>query len=140
MHILCCNHWRSDRLWREVVAQAPAISGFARSCDADHRAGPTRLRSAARLPGTTGDVRETIMKSAFFMFVGLYATAVVLFLIGTLGWFGQERDPLSGVFLMPLGLPWNLIGDRLGLASAALGLLSPAVNLGILFWLWKRCA
>lgn len=28
--------------------------------------------------------------------------AVLLYLTGTYGWLGQERDPLSGVFLLPL--------------------------------------
>ncbi|MCB2079669.1 MAG: hypothetical protein KDE55_18495 [Novosphingobium sp.] len=78
------------------------------------------------------------MKWAFWIFLGLYIAAFFLFLIGTFGWFGREQDPLAGVFLMPLGLPWNVLGDRLGLASPALGVLSPAVNAGILFWLWKR--
>ena len=78
------------------------------------------------------------MKWAFGIFVGLYAVAFVLFLIGTFGWFGQERDPLSGVFLMPLGLPWNLLADRAFGGGLATALLSPAVNAGILYWLWKR--
>ncbi len=38
----------------------------------------------------------------------LYLAALALLLIGTFGLFGQERDPLAGVFLMPLGLPWVL--------------------------------
>ena len=41
----------------------------------------------------------------------LYLVALALLLIGTFGLFGQERDPLSGVFLLPLGLPWNLLVD-----------------------------
>lgn len=78
------------------------------------------------------------MKWAFFIFVALYALAILLFLIGTFGWFGQEKDPLSGVFLMPLGLPWNMLADRLGVPDMASGLLAPAINAGILYWLWKR--
>jgi hypothetical protein len=78
------------------------------------------------------------MKWVFWIFAILYALALLLFLIGNFGWFGQEKDPLSGVFLMPLGLPWSLIGDRLGIVPMAVGLLSPAINLGILYWLWKR--
>ncbi|WP_245829303.1 hypothetical protein [Novosphingobium mathurense] len=72
------------------------------------------------------------------IFLALYAFALLIFLIGTFGWFGQETDPLSGVFLIPLGLPWNLLGDRLGLAGVAVGLLSPAINAGVLIWLAKR--
>ena len=82
--------------------------------------------------------RCKMAKCIFWIFSVLYAVAILLFLIGTFGWFGQERDPLSGVFLLPLGLPWNLLGLWLGFESAALGVLSPAVNLTILYWLWKR--
>jgi hypothetical protein len=78
------------------------------------------------------------MKWIFGLFVILYAAASLLFLIGTFGWFGQDADPLAGVFLMPLGLPWNLLADRLGLPGVAVGLLSPAVTAGILLWLWRR--
>ena len=78
------------------------------------------------------------MKWAFYVFLALYALALVLLAIGTFGWFGKERDPLSGVFLMPLGLPWNLLGDRLGLDGPLLAILAPAINAGILYWLWKR--
>jgi hypothetical protein len=78
------------------------------------------------------------MKWAFWIFVALYALATLLLLIGTFGWFGQEKDPLSGVFLMPLGLPWNLLADRFSMPGPATTLLAPAVNAGLLYWLWKR--
>ncbi len=78
------------------------------------------------------------MKWTFWIFAGLYAFALLLFLIGNFGWFGQEKDPLSGVFLMPLGLPWNILADRVGVPGLASGLLAPAINAGILYWLWKR--
>jgi hypothetical protein len=83
------------------------------------------------------------MKWVFGVFLTLYLIAFFLYLIGTFGWFGQARDPLSGVFLMPLGLPWNLIadkivGERIATFGAAIGVLSPLVNLGILYWLWRR--
>jgi len=78
------------------------------------------------------------MRWAFWIFLALYVAAFFLFLVGTYGWFGSERDPLAGVFLVPLGLPWNLLGDRLGLTSPILAVLSPLLNAGILLWLWKR--
>ena len=78
------------------------------------------------------------MKWLFFLFVTLYAIALFLLMIGTFGWFGQAQDPLAGVFLMPLGLPWNVLGDRIGLGGPLLGIFSPAVNAAILYWLWKR--
>ena len=40
-------------------------------------------------------------------FLVLYLAAFALLAIGTFGLFGSERDPLAGVFLVPLGLPWN---------------------------------
>lgn len=78
------------------------------------------------------------MKYAFFIFVALYAVAALLLAIGTFGWFGQEQDPLSGVFLLPLGLPWNIVADKLGLNGAATAILAPAINASILYWFWKR--
>ena len=68
------------------------------------------------------------------LFAMAYTFALAILAIGTFGLFGQERDPLSGVFLMPLGLPWNLafssFPDALGpwLAMAA-----PAVNLALIY-------
>ncbi|MGB3711701.1 MAG: hypothetical protein WA985_08435 [Erythrobacter sp.] len=78
------------------------------------------------------------MKWVFLVFAALYAAALALLLIGTYGWFGQERDPVSGVFLMPLGLPWNVAGGIVGLEGPALAILAPAFNLLILLWLWRR--
>lgn len=78
------------------------------------------------------------MKWIFIVFVVLYGFALFLLAVGTFGLFGQEQDPLAGVFLMPLGLPWNILGDRLGLGGPLLGILAPAINAAILYWLWKR--
>ena len=59
--------------------------------------------------------------------------ALALLLIGTFGLFGQERDPLAGVFLLPLGLPWVVwldgLPDRILPWLAA---LAPLLNLSIL--------
>ena len=64
----------------------------------------------------------------------LYLVALALLLIGTFGLFGQERDPLSAVFLVPLGLPWVLwldgVPDALKLWLAS---LAPLLNIAILF-------
>jgi len=67
------------------------------------------------------------------IFALLYAGAVVLFLVGTFGWFGQQTDPLSGVFLLPLGLPWVFMADALDdTLRPWAAVLAPAVNLAIL--------
>lgn len=78
------------------------------------------------------------MKWAFLIFAVLYCIALMLFAIGVFGWFGQDKDPLSATFLLPLGLPWNVLGDRLGISGVVSLVLTPAINAGILFWLWKR--
>ena len=78
------------------------------------------------------------MKWVFIVFVVLYGIALLLMAIGTFGWFGQEKDPLSGVFLLPLGLPWNILADRIGLGVPILAILAPAINAAILYWFWKR--
>ncbi|MBH5321180.1 hypothetical protein I5L03_01115 [Erythrobacter sp. JGD-13] len=77
-------------------------------------------------------------KWAFLIFAIFYVIAVFLLLVGTYGWFGQERDPLSGIFLMPLGLPWNLLGEQAGLGGPALGIGAPLINAAALYWIWKR--
>jgi hypothetical protein len=68
----------------------------------------------------------------------LYLLALATFVVGTFGLFGEETDPLAGVFLIPLGLPWNRLVDVFPepiwswLAAAA-----PFLNL-VLVWLLCR--
>lgn len=74
-------------------------------------------------------------------FIALYLLALALFLVGTFGLFGQTRDPLSGVFLMPLGLPWNRFVDFAPQSAWPwLAALAPLLNIGILAALcrWAR--
>ncbi|MCK0129108.1 hypothetical protein [Erythrobacter sp. F6033] len=78
------------------------------------------------------------MKWAFFIFTGVYVAALALLAIGTFGLFEQDRDPLSGVFLLPLGMPWNFLADWLGISGMATALVAPAINAAVLFWLWRR--
>lgn len=61
-----------------------------------------------------------------------YFLALALLAIGTFGLFGAEKDPLSAVFLVPLGLPWILMVDGLpeGLRLWA-ALLAPALNIAL---------
>lgn len=61
-------------------------------------------------------------------FATLWALAVAILIIGLFGLFGQERDPLSAVFLVPLGLPWIL----LPFGSAFWAMIAPGINLAIL--------
>lgn len=71
------------------------------------------------------------------VFAVLYAAAFLLFLVGTYGWFGSERGPLAGIFLIPLGLPWNRLLD--GLPSAVLPLAAVAAPALNLLLLWGLC-
>jgi len=70
-----------------------------------------------------------------------YMVALILFIVGTFGLFGQPSDPVSGIFLIPLGLPWNLVVDLMPepmwpwLTAAA-----PILNILILRWLCSRFA
>ncbi|WP_343079482.1 hypothetical protein [Ostreiculturibacter nitratireducens] len=69
-------------------------------------------------------------KAIVIVFGLAYLAALAILLIGTYGLFGQERDPLSAVFLFPLGLPWNLFLDPFPDAVRPwLAALSPALNL-----------
>lgn len=45
-----------------------------------------------------------VCRIALYALLVLYALALLGFAFGT---FGPDPDPLSGVFLIPLGLPWN---------------------------------
>lgn len=62
-----------------------------------------------------------------------YVGALAIYLIAEFGLFSQPRDPLGGVFLIPLGLPWNRLVDMAPeglwpwLAAAA-----PVINLLLL--------
>lgn len=70
----------------------------------------------------------------FVRIVGvLYLVALALLLIGTFGLFGQERDPLSGIFLIPLGMPWSLWLDGFPESLKPwLAALTPLLNIAIL--------
>lgn len=72
-------------------------------------------------------------------FLGLYVLALLLFLVGTFGWFGSPQGPLAGVFLAPLGLPWNLLLDPVPEAIRPwLAATAPLLNFTILKALCAR--
>jgi hypothetical protein len=63
----------------------------------------------------------------------LYALAAGLFVVGTFGLFGSPSGPLAGVFLVPLGFPWNRMLDVVPEPLwPTLAVLAPGVNLVIL--------
>ena len=71
-------------------------------------------------------------------FAVLYLCAAGLLAIGTFGLFGQEEDPLSAVFLLPLGLPWILLSEVVPEGARPwFVVLAPMLNL---FILWRICS
>lgn len=70
-------------------------------------------------------------------FALLWLLALGILAIGTFGWFGQERDPLSAVYLVMLGLPWNRFVDFAGPLAQVLVVLTPGVNLLIIYFICR---
>ena len=63
----------------------------------------------------------------------LYLVALALLLIGTFGLFGQERDPLPGIFPIPLAMPWvSLLEGLSDSLKPWFAALSPLLNIVIL--------
>jgi hypothetical protein len=98
-----------------------------------------RIRRSAALVGWGHwAIMNATCRWSVRIFTVLYAAALALLAIGTFGLFGNEPGPLAGVFLIPLGLPWNRLIDFLPesgwypwLAAAV-----PLVNLAII---WGVC-
>jgi hypothetical protein len=68
-----------------------------------------------------------------------YLIALAIFAVGTFGLFGAARDPLSGVFLLPLGLPWSRLLDGVAQSGGPwVAILSPIINLAIMAVLYVR--
>ena len=80
-----------------------------------------------------------LCKITIWVFGVLWAGAAFIFATGTFGWFGQPKDPLSGVFLLPLGFPWVLAIERVPETVRPLfAVLTPFLNLAILIVLCRR--
>ena len=76
-----------------------------------------------------------ICRASLVIFGVAWLAALALLVIGTFGWVGQEKDPLSGIFLVPLGFPWNQFLSGLPETFKPLGAaLAPGLNL-LLMWL-----
>lgn len=82
-----------------------------------------------------------VLMGLFWIFLVLYAVALLIFLTGTFGLFGSAKEPLSGIFLVPLGFPWIMLSGIAGDAAEPwLAAASPLVNLAILRWLARWAA
>lgn len=80
-----------------------------------------------------------LCKTMIWIFIVLWTGATFIFATGTFGWFGQPRDPLSGVFLLPLGLPWILAIDLIPEnTKSVFGILAPGANLAIILVLCRK--
>ena len=80
-----------------------------------------------------------LCKIAIWVFVMLWAGATFIFATGTFGWLGQTKDPLSGVFLLPLSFPWVLAIEQVPETVRPLfAVLAPFLNLAILMVLCRR--
>lgn len=74
-------------------------------------------------------------------YLALALAAMAILLVGTYGLFGQDRDPLAGVYVVVLGMPWVRFAD-LGPEAACpwFALATPLVNVAILRALCARFA
>lgn len=78
-----------------------------------------------------------------FAFLVAYLLALALLAVGHFGLFGQEKDPLSAVFVILLGQPWIQLVDYLP-ESLRMGaaVLSPVLTICLLFalcrWIGRR--
>ncbi|MCC7267894.1 MAG: hypothetical protein IT546_11210 [Caulobacteraceae bacterium] len=81
------------------------------------------MRTAARL-----------IARAFWIFLGLYAAALAIFVIFTFGLFGQDKVPLAGIFLILLGVPWVQLGGVPDAVGPWFAVIAPVGNLAPLAW------
>lgn len=83
--------------------------------------------------GKEGSKMAVICSWVVKVFILAYVVALVLFLAGTFGWFGSPKGPLAGVFLAPLGWPWNqLLGNAPEALKPWLAAAAPLINITIL--------
>ncbi len=76
---------------------------------------------------------NSLCRFVVIAFLLLYGLALAALLVGTFGLFGTPEDPLSGVFVVLLGLPWSRLVDVAPEpAWPWLAALAPLVNLAIL--------
>ena len=80
-----------------------------------------------------------LCKITIWVFVLLWTGAAFIFATGTFGWFGEPQDPLSGVFLIPLGFPWIRAIELVPEAVKPLfAVVVPLLNLAILVLICRQ--
>lgn len=55
---------------------------------------------------------QRLYQFVIWSYAAAYIFALCIFAVGTWGLLGADRDPLAGVFLIPLGLPWTLLWEN----------------------------
>lgn len=76
-----------------------------------------------------------------WVLAALYLVALTIFAVGRYGLFGAQPDPLAGIFLVPLGLPWSLLTGWLPITlQPYAAILAPLINVFILRWLGRTPA
>jgi hypothetical protein len=76
---------------------------------------------------------KTVCRWTLGLLAVAYVLALGIGLTGTFGWFGQEQDPLSWVFVVLLGQPWVAwIGNLPDSVRPWLAALCPLLNLMLL--------
>lgn len=88
------------------------------------------------------DRRKTICRVVIAIGLLLYAVALAIALIGSLGLFGLQPDGLAGVYLIVLGFPWSMALlplASLGVPSPILLIATVAAPLVTLWFLYRLC-
>ena len=80
-----------------------------------------------------------LCKYIIAIFAAAYGVALLVYFTGIFGWFGQDTDPLSGIFLIPLGLPWIWLDVPENIAPV-FGACAPLINLGLIWMLCRKFA
>jgi TRAP-type C4-dicarboxylate transport system permease small subunit len=54
-----------------------------------------------------------VARALAVIYAALCCLSLAILAIGTFGWFGQERDPVSAAFAILLSAPWPMLVDSI---------------------------
>jgi len=75
------------------------------------------------------------------LFAVLYGLALTILAIGMFGLFGQPFEPLAGIYVILMGMPWSMaVFPAPEPLIPWLAALTPMVNLALIVWLCCRRA
>lgn len=75
-----------------------------------------------------------LLTRAVWIFLGLYALALMFFLVFEFGLVGVEKAPMAGIFLILLGVPWLQLAGVPDIVPAGFAVVAPVGNLVLLGW------